>query len=125
MMSAFLACKKAATLPRLDLTFVTLAIAEGESVKIEAVACRAIAAAVVESMPPLSRITAFVAAMDPRSRNLGSFHRITFFVPADDAFVKHFHVAIAVFIENAIGQTGQVMGAGSIENNWPVARNAL
>ena len=44
-------------------------------------------------------------------------------MPTLDAFVEYFHVAVTVFIENAIGQTGQVMGAGSIERNKPIAGN--
>jgi hypothetical protein len=46
-------------------------------------------------------------------------------VPADDSFVEDFHVAITVFMENAIGQTGQVMGARSIKHNRAVSRNTL
>src|SRR5918992_409305 len=76
-------------------------------------------------MPPLSRMTALFRAMSPDSRNLGSFHWITSLVPADQAFIKNLHIAIAIFVENAIGQTGQVMWAGSIENNWPVSWNTL
>ena len=44
-------------------------------------------------------------------------------MPTLDAFVEHFHVAVTVFIENAIGQTGQVMGAGSIERDRPITGN--
>ena len=44
-------------------------------------------------------------------------------MPTLDAFVEHFHVAVTVFIENAIGQTGQVMGTGSIERHRPIAGN--
>ena len=55
----------------------------------------------------------------------GSGHRVAFFVPTFDAFVEHFHVAVTVFIENAIGQTGQVMGTGSIERDRPIARNVF
>jgi hypothetical protein len=46
-------------------------------------------------------------------------------MPADQAFVKNFHIAIATFIENAIGQTGQVMRTGSIENNRSVSWDTL
>jgi hypothetical protein len=45
-------------------------------------------------------------------------------VPADDALVEDFHVAVAIFVENAIGQTGQVMWASSIQHDWPVLGNA-
>jgi hypothetical protein len=47
------------------------------------------------------------------------------FVPANEAFIKNLHIAIAIFVKNAIGQTGQVMRAGSIENNRPVAGNTF
>ena len=46
-------------------------------------------------------------------------------VPADDAFVEHLHVAVAAFVEYAIGQTGQVMGAGSIKHEKPVPWQTL
>ena len=44
-------------------------------------------------------------------------------MPTFDAFVEHFHVAVPVLVKNAIGQTGQVMGARSIERDRPVAGN--
>lgn len=59
------------------------------------------------------------------ARSLGAFHRITLFVPAGQAFVEDFHVAVVVFVHNAIGQTGQVMGACSIEHDGSIARNTL
>ena len=58
-------------------------------------------------------------------RSLHAFHRIALFVPADDTLVENFHVPVAVFVENAIGQTGQVMGTCSIEHDRSVARNTL
>ena len=60
-----------------------------------------------------------------RSGNLGSLHGVALLVPADDPFVEHFHIAVTIFVEDAIGQTGQVMGARSIEDDGPVARNAF
>ena len=58
-------------------------------------------------------------------RNFSSFHGVALFVPAHDTFVENFHVAVTAFVENAISQTGQVMGARSIENDRSVAWNAL
>jgi hypothetical protein len=57
--------------------------------------------------------------------NFGSFHGVALLVPTDDPFVEHFHVAETVFVKNAIGQTGQVMGARSIEDEKSVSRNAF
>jgi hypothetical protein len=51
------------------------------------------------------------------STNLTPFHRIVFLMPADDPLVEDLHVPVALFIEYAIGQTGQVMRARSIEND--------
>jgi len=42
------------------------------------------------------------------------FHRVAFLMPADEALIKDFHIAVALFVKNAIGQTGQVMRARSI-----------
>jgi hypothetical protein len=38
-------------------------------------------------------------------------------IPADDALVEDFHVAVIFFVQYAIGQTGQVMGASSIQDD--------
>jgi hypothetical protein len=38
-------------------------------------------------------------------------------IPADDALVEDFHVPVTLFVEDAIGQTGQVMGASSIQDD--------
>src|SRR5690349_5899640 len=76
-------------------------------------------------MPPLSRTTAFLPRITLWLGRLGSFHRITLFVPADDTLVENFHVPVTVFIENAIGQTGQVMRTCSIEHKRSVAWNAF
>ena len=46
-------------------------------------------------------------------------------MPSEDSLIEHFHVLITVFVENSIGQTGQVMGASSIQHDQPVARNIL
>ena len=46
-------------------------------------------------------------------------------MPTDNSFIEHFHVAVTVFVENAVGQTGQVMGAGSIEHDRPIAGNII
>ena len=46
-------------------------------------------------------------------------------MPADDALVEDFHVSVTLFVENAIGQTGQVMGASSIQDDQSVLGNAL
>ncbi len=46
-------------------------------------------------------------------------------VPADDPFVEYFHVAVTLFVKHAIGQTGQVMRAGSIEDREAVSWHAL
>lgn len=59
------------------------------------------------------------------TRNFGSFHGVALLVPADDPFVEHFHIAVTVFMQNAIGQTGQVVGARSIEDDRSVPRNAF
>jgi hypothetical protein len=59
------------------------------------------------------------------TRNFGSFHGVALLVPADDPFIEHVHVAKTVFVENAIGQTGQVMGARSIEDDGSIPRNAF
>src|ERR1041384_952042 len=83
------------------------------------------APAVAESTPPLSRSTAGWSAILSLRRRFGAFRRIVFFVPAANAFVEHFHVAVAVFIENAIGQTGQVVRARSIEHDRSIAWDAL
>jgi hypothetical protein len=59
------------------------------------------------------------------SRNLGPLHWVTLLVPANDPLIENFHVPVTVFIENAIGQTGQVMRASSIKDYRPVARDAF
>ena len=46
-------------------------------------------------------------------------------MPADDSFVENFHVAVAFFVEDAIGQTGQVMWASSIQNRDAIAGNSF
>ena len=66
-----------------------------------------------------------VPAIDLRARHFAAFHRVAFLVPADEAFIEHFHIAITVLVEYAISQTGQVMGACSIEHHRPVARDAF
>ena len=48
---------------------------------------------------------------------------ITLLDPAGEAFVEDLHVAIAFLVEDAVGQTGQVMGTSSIEDDRPVLRN--
>jgi hypothetical protein len=53
-------------------------------------------------------------------RSAGSLDRITLLIPTHDALIENLHVAISFFMENAIGQTGQVMGAGSVEDHRPV-----
>jgi hypothetical protein len=53
------------------------------------------------------------------------FHRVAFLVPAYDALVENFHVAVTLFVENAVGQTGQVMGASSIQDDRSILGNAL
>ena len=65
------------------------------------------------------------AGHQSRLAEQGSGHRVALLVPTFDAFVEHFHVAVTVFIENAIGQTGQVMGTGSIECNRSIAGNVF
>ena len=59
------------------------------------------AAAVAESSPPLRRMT----------------YGVAFLIPADDALVEDFHVPVTLFVEDAIGQTGQVMRASSIQDD--------
>ena len=83
------------------------------------------AAAVAESIPPLSRTTAFLPGITLGARRLGPFHRIALFVPADDTLVENFHVPVTILIENAIGQTGQVMRTCSIEHKGSVAWDAF
>ena len=48
-----------------------------------------------------------------------------FLIPTNDSFIENLHIAITVFVENAISQTGQVMGARSIEYHEPVVRDAF
>jgi len=47
-------------------------------------------------------------------RDLCPIHRLVFLIPADDTFVEDFHIAEPFIVQNAIGQTGQVMRASSI-----------
>src|SRR3954447_15869215 len=109
----------------LDFAFMTLTIAKREDVNLEILlfcdSCRS------------SRIDAATQKNDCfwlachliGSGNLGPFHWITFFIPADDTFIEDFHISITVFVENAISQTGQVMRACSIKNDRPVAWDAF
>jgi hypothetical protein len=53
------------------------------------------------------------------------FHRIAFLIPAGDALVENFHVAVTLFVKNAIGQTGQVVRASSIQDDQAIVGNAL
>src|SRR4029078_13603053 len=52
-------------------------------------------------------------------------HRMALFVPADDTLLEDFHIAVTVFVENAISQTCQVMGTCSIQHYWSVARDTF
>jgi len=60
-----------------------------------------------------------------RLGNFCPFHRVVFLIPADDAFVENFHVTVTLFIENAISQTGQVVGASSIQDKQLILGNFL
>ena len=53
------------------------------------------------------------------------FHGIAFLIPAGDALVENFHVAVTLFVENAISQTGQVVRASSIQDDQAIVGNAL
>lgn len=53
------------------------------------------------------------------------FYWVAFLIPANDALVEDFHVAVTFFIEDAIGQTGQVMGASSIQDDQSILGKAL
>ena len=48
-----------------------------------------------------------------------------FLIPADDSFVEDLHIAITALVEHAISQTGQVMGARSIEYHRSVVWDAF
>ena len=48
---------------------------------------------------------------------------VALFDPAGEALVEDLHVAIAFLVEDAIGQTGQVVRASSIKDDRPVLRN--
>jgi hypothetical protein len=69
---------------------------------------------------PRRNVTPFLAL-----GNFCPFHWVTFLIPAHDALVENFHVAVTSLVKNAIGQTGQVMGTGSIEHDRSIAGNAL
>jgi hypothetical protein len=43
--------------------------------------------------------------------------------PARNTFLEHLHVPVAKTVEILIGQTGQMVWAGSIEHHRPVARH--
>jgi hypothetical protein len=60
-----------------------------------------------------------------RLADFRAFHRVAFLVPAYDALIENFHVAVALFVKNAVGQTGQVMGASSIQDDRAILGNAL
>ena len=103
---------------------MTLAVFERESVKLKALifcdcpgGCRIDAAAEENDR--------FIDHHKVRLADLGSFHGIALFVPADDSLVENFHIPVIVFVENAKGQTGQVVGAGSIEDHEPILGNAF
>ena len=50
---------------------------------------------------------------------------VALFDPAGEAFVEDLHITVALLVEHAIGQTGQVMGASSIEHERPVSWHLL
>jgi len=52
-----------------------------------------------------------------------SLNRIASFDPAGKAFVENSRVAVSFVVQEAIGQTGQVMGASSIEHHESVFRD--
>jgi hypothetical protein len=45
-----------------------------------------------------------------------SFHGVALFEPAGESFIENLHVAVTIFVENAISQTGQVTRATSIKD---------
>jgi hypothetical protein len=52
---------------------------------------------------------------------LASLNRIASFNPAGKTLIENLHIPIAVLQKNAIGQTGQVVGASSIQNNESIS----
>jgi len=52
-----------------------------------------------------------------------SFHGIAPLDPAGKSLVENFHVAITLFVENAVSQTGQVTRARSVKNHQFVFRD--
>jgi hypothetical protein len=57
--------------------------------------------------------------------DLGAFNRVAPFDPSGEALIENFHVPVAFFVQYAIGQTGHVMGASSIEYHESILRDAL
>ena len=53
------------------------------------------------------------------------FHGVAFLVPTHNALIENFHVAVTLFLKNAVGQTGQVMGACSIQDDQSILGDAL
>src|SRR5215469_5154211 len=64
---------------------------------------------------PSRNVTPFLAL-----GNFCPFHWVTFLIPAHDALVENFHVAVTSLVKNAIGQTGQVMGTSSIQDDQSI-----
>ena len=52
-----------------------------------------------------------------------AFRGIALLDPAWDAFIEYPQITIAFGIELFVGQTGQLVGAGSVEDHYPVARD--
>ena len=109
---------------RFDLALVALAVVIAQRVELEALLfCERCNGGRIDAATEKNYRIPVGHGLLPR--NFGSFHGVALLVPADDSFIEHFHVAETVFVENAIGQTGQVMGARSIEDDRSISRNAF
>lgn len=109
---------------RFNFPPVTLSVVEGERMKLKASLFRNRGSSCGIDSPAKENNRPF-ACHKRRLGDFRSFHRIAFFVPADNSLVENFHVAVTLFIQNAIGQTGQVMRAGSIEDNQAILGNVF